>query len=175
MVHWMKRQYRYIGSFCLPLVYLQNQGLNLNPMATYLKASDWTLKAPLRGTILLPIEVRDNVLSIKNGTLQASAGTVAYTGVAAKSPVFLEKNKAITVRGGSITLDGTSAKPEETKVNLVLETVLEPTKKRTTLRRSWTGNVQQLIQFNEPKDTKMPEEIQRAIQHIHQQTDAFRL
>lgn len=157
------------------LVYLQNQGLNLNPMATHLKASDWTLKAPLRGTILLPIEVRDNVLSIKNGTLQASAGTVAYTGVAAKSPVFLEKNKAITLRGGSITLDGTSAKPEETKVNLVLETVLEPTKKRTTLRRSWTGNVQQLIQFNEPKDTEMPEEIQRAIQHIHQQTDAFRL
>ncbi|MBQ7413139.1 MAG: hypothetical protein IJV07_02560 [Alphaproteobacteria bacterium] len=163
--------YKNVGT----LVYLRSVNSDLSRIAQMVQLKNWNISGAITGSLLLPIEIRNMALNVKNSTLQVSDALLRYTGPMAEKPSVLENNTEVSVRSGSLSLDSSADTPDKIKLSLVLDTLLKPTNLRKTIRDTYTGNLLDIVSFKEETDSRLPIELDMQIRHIQEQAQRFRV
>ncbi len=148
------------------LLYLRSQSSDMASVANYLKIPNWQLKAPIKGDILLPIEIKDNQLTITRADVRLNQGTAVYTGNAEDKPKAMNGGDSLDIRFGGIAAEQTDNK---LKMNVDLNTRVMPGKKLWNIRKITDAPV--LSWFGRPIETMpAPTDISTAVRRIFQQS-----
>lgn len=156
------------------LVYLKSLNRDLSAAAGRIKALGWEIDGQASGDVLLPLEIKNNQIAIKNASIRLTDGTGVYKGAAANKPAFLGKDNKVRIRSGEITIDEPLGLSEETSVQFNLEGILEPSGKRETIRESFRGSIRDWIKEASSKEV-LPATIRAQQQAVFEQTEKLRV
>lgn len=156
------------------LVYLKSLNRDLSAAVGRIKALGWEIDGQASGDVLLPLEIKNNQIAIKNASIRLTDGTGVYKGTAANKPAFLGKDNKVRIRSGEITIDEPLGLSEETSVQFNLEGILEPSGKRETIRESFRGSIRDWIKEASSKEV-LPATIRAQQQAVFEQTEKLRV
>ena len=137
------------------------------------RLKNWALSGDAKGSILLPLEVKNMVLGVKNAMIQLSDAVLRYTGNPGEKPAFMEKNDRMSIRSGTISIDSNPNSLEEIKVSFILDTLLEPQKVKKNIRDVFVGKLSRVAKFLKSDSYKVPSDILANIRYIQRQTKRF--
>ena len=156
------------------LLYLKNQNSDLSKVAKGIKLTDWVFDGKISGNILIPVEVKDLGVNVRNAVVQLSKATLKYSGKEAAKPAFMENNKQFDIQSGTITIDDSNNDDNRVKVSLVLDTLIgyEQKKKiKKMVRYAFEKPLSGLIVFSNKTNFKVPNEILKRVNQLLKQVE----
>ena len=157
------------------LIYLRNKNDNLSDSTNFLTLKDWKIANPIIGNILFPLEIRDMAFNLKNAVLKLTDLKATYQGKADKKPAFLEDGKEILVKSGNITIDTNPLQPDLVKMSAVLETILNPSEEKQTIRESFSGKISDIATIKEIKSAPLDSEIKSQVKYVQERAESYRV
>ena len=156
------------------LIYLKNDDNDLSEIKKSLSIPNWQVIGDLYGSIFLPIEVKNLALSVKNTSIQLSDATFKYTGKPNQKPSFLGKDNQFFVRNGNILLDASQSSQNEVNTTFLMDILLGNNGKvKKNIRETITGDLSQLVKFENRKPKPLSKNIETQIQKVFQNIETL--
>ncbi|MDY6408006.1 MAG: hypothetical protein SPL08_04845, partial [Pseudomonadota bacterium] len=162
--------YKNIGT----LIYFKNQDENLAPMLKNVGGDTWKI-ASMRGSILLPVEIKNMTLNVKNAMLDILGANLQYTGNSKKRPNFLSKDDQMNITSGTVSFDGDGQARKGVKISILWDVIMLPSRLKKTIRETMSIKDLGLLDFGSVRGQEPPSDIMQKVRYIQDKADAFRM
>lgn len=156
------------------LIYLKSLSQDLTPAVGRIKANGWEIGGKPQGTILLPLEIKNKQMAVKNASVRIVGGEAFYKGDAKNKPVFLEEGNQVNLINGEIMIDEPLGLSNETSVQFNLTGAIPPSGKRITIQESFRGSIRNWIQ-DAPLNEDVPSSIRTQQNAVFDQAEKLRV
>lgn len=161
--------YRSVGT----LLYLRSRDTDLSGLLDGLSVKDWTMSAPIQGSVLVPVDIKDLGVTARTIGIQLSKAILGYVGN--ETPDFLGQNKRMEVQTGTISVDENKDDARKVKISLLLDVMTgggNTLLSRQVVKKVLLGQIDDFVTFK-PVKTTVPTSVRQQIEQVFAQIMAL--